>query len=210
MKTLGLIPIGKSTLPILVLPFVFAEDLSNYCSYLKCEHKVGEKELERHLRIADYVKLESRIFNGLHDLSSLPSRADRVPLLKQLEIPNRLHRYFEPNATLDRIEDSELLLSFYGLYESPKLGGIRMFLLPDASSQKGVHRGDIVVLATRRPKSTGKFFVSKQNGKVTLKREGCEKQFKLLWNEDTKAFDLMVNSQFIFKRRTPCFLNEQA
>jgi len=209
---LGLIPNGKSSLPILILPFVSAEDLSNFCNYLMCEHQVAETELERQLRIADYVKLESRIFNGLHDLASLPSRADRAPLLEQLEIPNRFQRYFEPNASLDRIgRHSELLLSFYGLYESPKLGGIRIFLLPDASSQKGSHdRGDIVVLATRRPKSIGKFLVSKQNGKVMLKREGCEKQFKLLWNEDTKAFDLMVNSQLIFKRRTPCFLNEQA
>jgi len=206
------VPAGRSLIPTLLLQFLMPLDLSNYCTYLEEEHNFPREILEEKMCIAEYVELESKIIESLHDLSSLPSRADREPLLRELNYPERLNRYFEPGMKLKKIDEDKLLFSFYGLYESATLGGMRLFLLPDAtgcsqnSSQPSYASGQIIVLSPQRPTSVGIFTLAKVNGEILLGRLGCNSYFKLVWNEEIRSYDLLVGERVVFTRRSP--LNE--
>jgi len=199
----GFLPKGKSVVSVLILPFVSATDLANYCVYLMEEHKIPKVHLEREMRIAEYVNMESRIIESLHNsLESLPSKADREPLIEAIDYPNRLNRYFESNVVLHRMHD--LLLRFYGLYEYSKCGGIRMFLLPDISDTNDLTpTGRIIILKGKSVRVSAKFSIVEERGKILLHCESS--RLKLPWNEETQAFEIQAHCKMDLQRRTPCF-----
>jgi len=196
------LPKGKSMVSVLILPFVSGTDLANYCEYLMKVHNVPRVVLEQEMRIAEYVKMESNIIESLHELESLPSNADREPLLKAVNYPDRLYRYFGSNVILNQMHD--LLVRFYGLYESQKCGGIRMLLLPDISDSNDITpSGNIIFLQRQSVKVSARFTIVEEHGKILLHCESS--RLKLPWNDETQAFEVQGHCKIHLQRRTPAF-----
>lgn len=197
----------------MLLPYIHAEDMENYCNYLVNEHSIPRKVLERQRQIARqiaaHIMIETRIIESLHDLDSLPSKADRTPLLQKLAYPNRLYRYYNPNMKVVHFDQHRSLLSFYGLYESTLFGGTFLLLLPEITDEPDGTYGQLIILTHGRRESMGKFRVANEGGKLCVKRLGCNKAFDVVWNSQTKAHDLRLNDKIVFVRQTPTFKNEE-
>lgn len=210
VKDSRILPCGNRMIPYLVKDFVHPDDIKHYGQYLL--EFFPSEDLERFIELGKVIDLENQIIESVHSLKSLPSRADRTPLLKRLEEKQLLpslcfDRYFEPGATIHRIDESDFLSPLYGLYESSIFAGTRILLLPDATqSNSKRHCGRIVVLSeTSKHCSVGRWTVVEEKGKLVVKRIGASSAFGLVWNPMMDAFDLQFSTEII-QRRTPCFV----
>lgn len=173
----------------------------------------------------EYVQFEKKTLKNLDNLKSLPSQADRVPLLRAIGCPtqfdgeetllvNRFNdKYCNLDFTLDKLDRSNQLYDFYGIYEGDYGGPACILLLPSALASCKNYNHDVwgsanfgemtVWFSGDRPHRKGTFSVAKKNQNIEF--EMCfngEKGRVKLTRSTQGVYDLHINNTH-FKRRSP-------